>query len=94
MTPLHAAAYHNYKDTVPLLVSKGADVNAKDRVSAALILLNETPVSLLLFSECNDEFFKDIVLIIIIIIVITIVIIINESHPWFTERMDTLAVCC
>ena len=36
-TPLHEAAANNYKDFAELLISKGADVNAKDNVSTVFI---------------------------------------------------------
>ena len=35
------AAYYNDKDIVNLLVSKGADLNSKDEVSTALIIISE-----------------------------------------------------
>ena len=33
MTPLHYAARDGYTDSVALLVSRGADINMKDKVS-------------------------------------------------------------
>ena len=37
-TPLHEAARNNLKDIAELLISQGADVNAKDKVCFALLL--------------------------------------------------------
>ena len=35
-TPLHWAAYNNSKEIVELLISKGADINAKDLIKDIL----------------------------------------------------------
>ena len=36
-TPLHEAAYWSYTDIVKMLIEKGADVNAKDKVSQCIM---------------------------------------------------------
>ena len=60
------ASKNGNKDIVGLLVRSGADVNAKNNVSTALILLFyivSDIVSVIFISVCNDELLYDIVLI-------------------------------
>ena len=40
-TPLHVAAGNNNTDVVNLLISYGADVNVRDNVSSAFVLMND-----------------------------------------------------
>ena len=53
------AAIHDNKGIVELLISNGADINAKDKVSTALIKLFDT---VLLFLQCNNGLLSEIVM--------------------------------
>ena len=56
---MHIAAIHNNKDIVELLISKGADMNAKYKVSTALIKLFDT---VLVFLQCNNGLLSEVVM--------------------------------
>ena len=46
-TPLYVATWRNSSDVINLLISAGADVNARTNVSTALIIMPDIPLPLL-----------------------------------------------